>query len=73
MRVSLLVHIWFLVFFSLWQESQEITMLNEVYQERFPKATAQMEEKLANFIQDLEQVRKTRRSMEGEMAGNRYN
>ena len=32
-------------------------MLNEVYKERFPKATAQMEEKLANFIQDLEQVR----------------
>ena len=31
-------------------------MLNEVYKERFPKATAQMEEKLSNFIQDLEQV-----------------
>ena len=32
-------------------------MLNEVYKERFPKATAQMEEKLSHFIQDLEHVR----------------
>ena len=31
-------------------------MLNEVYKERFPKATAQMEEKLSHFIQDLEHV-----------------
>ena len=42
------------------QESQEIAMLNEVYKERFPKATAQMEEKLSNFIQDLEQVMQPR-------------
>ncbi|XP_029014302.1 microtubule-associated serine/threonine-protein kinase 1-like isoform X2 [Betta splendens] len=29
----------------------EIVMMNHVYKERFPKATAQMEEKLADFIQ----------------------
>ncbi|XP_069126975.1 microtubule-associated serine/threonine-protein kinase 3-like isoform X2 [Argopecten irradians] len=29
----------------------EIIMMNSVYKERFPKATAQMEEKLSNFIE----------------------
>uniref|UniRef100_A0AAX7TLB5 non-specific serine/threonine protein kinase n=1 Tax=Astatotilapia calliptera TaxID=8154 RepID=A0AAX7TLB5_ASTCA len=30
----------------------EIVMMNHVYKERFPKATAQMEERLADFIQN---------------------
>uniref|UniRef100_A0A8D2ZNR9 non-specific serine/threonine protein kinase n=1 Tax=Scophthalmus maximus TaxID=52904 RepID=A0A8D2ZNR9_SCOMX len=31
----------------------EIVMMNHVYKERFPKATAQMEERLAEFIQEF--------------------
>ena len=32
----------------------EIVLMNTLYQERFPKATQQMEERLANFIETHE-------------------